>query len=359
MQQKEYTIHIFGSDGSTFVKNLPPETLKNKAPEFRSKINGGYSECVLDLNLPFDDFDEGTSIDFMNIVDIYAIDSENPRGRRIYRGFISKYEPYIEASEGVRVTLLGLVSLLSFSYYKNGANFEVVHAAADPEAIMRAIIDHFNTIYSGTLITYDNDTTDTVGENVSITYTDTIWSEALKKAAELADDGWWWKIDENGYLWLKAKPSTSTHTFTIGKDIDAITAPKDCEKVVNDVVVRYDGGTATDDDATSIAAFGTRSEIVSDTMLKDATAGTQRAAKEIGDNKDEKVKAVVTINNNYDLESIKAGETCRILNVRKGSAFFGDNMQIVAVQYMGDTVRIELAEEPANFASELDSFVNT
>src|SRR5437879_602488 len=115
--QKQFTAKLFAADGTTLRKNIAPNVLK-QSPQFNSRINGGLGELVLDLNLPFDDFDEGVSIDYMNIVDLYAIDADHPRGRRIYRGYISRYEPYIEGSDqGVKVTCLGLASLLTHAYY--------------------------------------------------------------------------------------------------------------------------------------------------------------------------------------------------------------------------------------------------
>ena len=45
----------------------------------------------------------------------------------------------------------------------------------------------------------------------------------------------------------------------------------------------------------------------------------------VNDFKDAKVKATATINMNYDLESIKVGDTCRIANYAKASSFFSTN----------------------------------
>jgi len=365
-ENKSYNIKVFDQDGSTAITNWSAQTVKN-TPQFTSKINGGFGECVLDLDLPFDDFGEGNAVNFMNIVDIYAVDSDSPRGTRIYRGFVSQYEPYIEGrgEEGVRVSLLGLGSMLTFSYYKNGTSYTVNHTTQDPETIGRAIIDHFNTIYGGSLLTYDGDSTDPVGTTVNMDFVDQKWFDSLRRVGEVSGTGWWWKIDENGKYWLKDKPSSVTHKFTIGKDIVMIQAPKDSEKVVNDVQVRWSAGNVDDSDATSQQTYGSgssptgkRSKIITDSNLTSSAAGTQRASKEIADNKDAKVKAVLTINDNYDLESIKVGETCKIQNYNKDSTFFDSNMLIVGLNYQGDTTRLELEGHPANFGVELDSFVN-
>ncbi len=365
--QKEYTIQVFDQDGTTFRKSysIGDGSLKN-SPSFSSQINGGYGQCELDLDVPFDSFSEGSGVDFMNIVKIYAVDQTNPRGRLIYTGFISRYEPYIDAQseEGVKVTLLGLVSLLSFSYYKNGSTYAVTHSAVDPETIGRAVIDHFNTIYGGSLLSYSGDTTDPVGASVSFVFTDQKWIDSIKKTGELAGTDWWWKIDETGKYWIKAKPSTATHVFTIGRDIQSIRATKDSEKVVNDIQVRRSGGTTTDySDATSQVTYGTggsgkRTKIISDTSITDATTANQRGNKEIADFKDSKIKASVTVNNKYDIESVKVGETCRIQAYDKSNTFFGTNMFISSINYSADSIRIELEQQAQSFGKELDQFVN-
>ena len=365
--QKEFSCKILDQDGSTFIIGLAPKLLKSP-PSFRSRMNAGLGELVLDLNLPFDDFDEGNSIDFMNIVDVYAVDEDHPRGRRIYRGFISRYEPYIEGEEGVRVTLLGLGSLLPRTFYKNGGSFTVAHATQDPTIIFKAIIDHFGTVYGGSLITYDGSSIPaTVGQNVSISFVDQKHFDAAKKAVELAGTGWWWSIDADGKANMKAKPSTATHTFTLGKDIDSLSCTKDSEKIVNDVYVRRNGGTETNYiDATSQSRFGTGSpatgkisKIISDSALTDVGAANQRGNKELSDGKDEKIRGTITVNTNADLEAIKVGDTIKVANIRSSNNFFSDNLQIVGLTYNADSVTIELEESSTDLGLALDDFVNS
>lgn len=356
---KKFSIKIYDSDGSSFIKTLNPEIVRN-VPSFRSQMNGGFGECRIDLGLDFDDFGEGTDIAFMNIVKIYEIDVDYPLGRLIYTGFISQYLPYVEGKkQGVVVILLGMVSLLKFAYYKNGSSYTVAHSGVDPSAIMKAIIDHFNTVYPGSLLGYDSGATtvDSVGVNVSYTFEEDKWLDALQNAFGTAGAGWWWSIDKQGQLYLKQKPSTATHTFTIGKDLEKMNITKSSESVVNSVLVKYGMATATNSDATSISDFGTREEILSDDRIQDSTTADQKAAQEVDDNKTEKIKASLTINLLYDIESIKVGDTCKIRNLAKGSTLFNDNMQIVSVSYSFDKVVLELEEINLAFGRQLDRFV--
>lgn len=373
---RHFLVKIYDQDGSTFRKTFSSDRPEGaltgyiKAPlSFKSQLNGGQGQLQLDIALPFDDFDEGSSIAHMNIVRVYSvvIDTLTQTETLVYSGFISRYEPYAQAGgeEGVRVTCLGLVSLLALSYYKSGSSFTVTHTTQDPSDIVEDIVDHFNTVYGGSLLSYTADSLQTVGTNVSLTFTDQRWSDAIKKARDATSQYWWWYVDQDGLVSLKQKPSTPTHTFTIGRDVESITAPKDAEKIVNDVQVRRSGGTATDySDATSQSTYGTgspatgkRTQIITDSTITDATTADQVGNKAVGDNKDAKIKATVVVNSKYAIDSVRPGDTCAILNV--SGSFFSSNMLIVAVTYNGTTVTLELEEQPANFGRELTGLISS
>ena len=356
---KKFTVKVYSNDGVTFIRGFKPSEVKG-IPVFTSQINGGFGQCLLDLNLPFDDYGEGTEVDFMNIVRIYVTDSNNTLGRLVYTGFISNYRPYISGGQqGVRVTLLGLVSLLSFAYYKDGSSFTVAHVSEDPSDIMKAIVDHFNSIYAGSLLSYDvgSTTVDSVGVNVTYTFEEDKWFDAMQNAFGTVGAGWWWHIDKEGQLYLKEKPSSATHTFTIGRDIETIEVDKSAEKVVNKAHIKYNGNTADVDDATSITRFGTREVIISDDRIQDATTADQTGNQRVDDNKVEKIKAKITLNANYDLETIQVGDTCQILNMDKDQTTFNNNMLIVSVAYNFDKVTVEL-EEQNKFSIELQKFIS-
>lgn len=357
MINKKFSVKIYQPDGVTLIKTLKPTEIKN-FPVFNSQINGGFGQCIIDLNTQFDNF--GAEISAGNIAKIYVMDANNPLGRLVYSGFISNFEPYLQAAiQGVKVNLLGLVSLLSFDYYKNGSSYTVAHANEDPAVVMKAIIDHFNTVYTGNLLGYDSGgtTIDTVGEDITYTFADDKWIEAIKSTFENVPADWWWTIDQFGQLYLKPKPLTATHVFTIGKDLESASAQRNSEKIINKVQVRYvGGGTVTVTDAPSIAAFGSRGSIINDPKIQDLATATIQGQKEVDDNKSEKIRSKITVNSNYDIESIKVGDTCKIRNIAVGQTTFGDNMQIVSVAYNFDKVTLEL-EQLSTFATELESLI--
>lgn len=179
----------------------------------------------------------------------------------------------------------------------------------------------------------------------------------MKDAFALVSPGWWWAINKAGQLYLQEKPASATHKFTIGKDVESITVDKSAEAMKNKVRVKYNGNTADDDDATSIARFGTREAIVSQDQVQNGATASQLATQEVDNNKVEKIKAKVVINLNYDLESIQVGDTCKILNLNSAQQTFNSNMLIVSVAYNFDKVTIEL-EEQTKFSIELQKFIS-
>jgi hypothetical protein len=376
LTSKKFSVLVYDRTGA-FITTFKPEEI-SALPKWRESINGGFSQTSLDMigdRFKFDSFGRTTYSQFMNIVRIFEIDEDNTAGRELYRGYIARRTPYLSISRGEGVTLdINHVSaVLPADDYNDGAGppvFTVTHSAVDPETIFRAIIDNlpFGTPAGlGDLIVYSNDTTDPVGVNVTKTFTDKSHLACLQETVVLAGTDWWWKIDGIGQAWLKAKPVAATHTFTIARDINDLQAPESAEEIVNYVRVRRTGGIESNySDATSQAAYGFGDptptgrwlKILSETSIGDVTTADQRGNKELAENKDPKVKAILEINSLYDIESIHVGETCKILNMDIDNDFFDDNMLIGSVEYDGNTAKVSIIEDPSNFADELDRFVN-
>lgn len=319
--QKRYTLKIYSISG-TYIKTINPSIVKNQIV-FTSQINGGQGQCIIDLDLPFDNFDEGVSIKQANFVKIYEADDVNSTTPRlIYTGFISQYVPYFDrGEEGVKLVLLGLVSLLALAYYKSGSNYTFTVSTTDPAAQMRQIIDHFNSVYDGSWISYGDSVVD-VGSNSTYEYKDLKWFDALKKMFDLGGGGRYWKIDESGELHFKDKPSAAVHRFTLGYDLDSGDIVKNGEKIINQYQLRYGTGytsSADFDDQASIDNYGTREKVQNDERVSVAGTVTQKGNTVIEDSKNPKIEARLRVNSNYDIESIKPGDTCSIFNYHKQS----------------------------------------
>jgi hypothetical protein len=359
-QDKRYLAKLFKRDGASTPLNIPHDSMRGM-PVFTDRINGGMGECVIDYIAPFDDFGEGTDIDHQFILDVWCFDEDNPLGRRIYRGAVQEFTPYIKgAQQGVLISALGLGSNLSYDAYMASSRtvYTVTHTTVDPETIFKAIIDEWRAFANNALIDYEVGSTQTVGTNVTKEFEDTTWFDACEETRELCPEGWWWHIDADGIASLLPKPTTPTHSFIIGKHIEDGQFPKSVKSTKNHIRVTRNGGTVTEyEDATSIADYESRLEIVNDTSLGDANAADQAGNNKLGQNKDPKNKNTLIINSEYDIESIKVGQTCKILNVNDAATFV-TNSQIVGLSYEGTRVTLELEESAADMGLALEKIVN-
>lgn len=371
--KKQYNIKVYDQDGSTILTTLSPKILKNE-PSFTTRMNGIAGALKLDFNLPFDDFGEGTTIKAMNIIEVYAVTSspESQKDTLIYKGYIESYQPYIklDGSEGVIMSLQHVGALLARSYYMSGASTTVTHTAQDPESIFRSVIDHFNTIYGGNIITYNDDSTDTVGQLVNLDITDLKWNKALEKAHELTPEGWYWYIAPNGVAHLKNKALVSQHTFAIGRDVKEISSNRTVKDSLNHVILRhkigtankttvYENSTAQETYGTGSPAKGRMSKIFNETYITDQNAADQFGNKKVNEQNGATIQAKAIISTPYDIESIEVGQTCRIVNFKGSGDFLDDNMQIVSINYSPDQIRIEIGDYQNDLAVAIDRVVNT
>ena len=364
LNQRSFTVKIYDKlDPATYVTTLNPNVIKNSLT-FSASINGGLGQCELDLNLPMDDFGEGTSIDYMNIVKIYVSTPSNTAGVLVYQGFISRYTPYIQNStQGVKVTLLGLVSLLSFAY-AGGLAAAWSYTTRDPAYVMNRLVNDFDGEYPGisthsyNAVSLPEDSIQNVGTTPSFEFSSKKWNEAIDYVlTTTGEEGWWWFLGADGVFQFKPKPSTPTHYFTLGKDVKEFYAEKTAEKIVNKARLGYDTHAEFYDDATSIADYGLREYDYSDPEATDATLAENRVTQYVNENKDPKVKVRLSIMPSYDLESIKIGDTCSIRNVKKDAPTFNENMVIAGLTYTLDGVTLQLEEIGGNLGRELTSLI--
>jgi hypothetical protein len=360
MLKKQFNVKVFDKDG-VFVHTYSPDIVTND-PRFSHEMNDGYGECTLFLSEPFDDFDEGVKVAFENIVKIYEFDANNPNGRLIYTGVCTQYRPTAEeANQFVEMNLVGLIQFFSRAKFTSGGSYTVNYTGgnvADPADMIKDVIDNLLVDYPNSGISYSGGNIDDLGATISHEFVERSWRQSVNSAFGFMGAGRWWKLAEDGQFWLKEKPVTATHTFEFSKHIDEAVVNKNSESVINKIHLKYSGGSVDVSDAGSITAYGKREEIITDTRISNVTTATNKANQILDANKDEKISAKITLNSSYDLESVKAGETCKILGLKKDSQLFNDNMQILRVDYKVDTITIHLEEVTRVFGTELEDFTN-
>ena len=358
---KNYNIKIYDKDG-TFLSTVDSSRRKNKI-RFSEIINGGQQELNLDLKYDFDNY-PSYFVPF-NFIRVYAVTSASPKGTLLYSGWISKVTGL---TDGIQVTSLGLASMFNLSLYKDGSNFDVAKTDEDPATIVNDIIATFQAEYPpssgyewiGTDEVIGIRTgghVDTVGTTVNFTFKKMTWLRAMQKCVELAGGTWFWYVDKGGDVYFREKPSTPTHKFTIDKDVQDFNIPHSIEQITNDVTVAYSGGTVQSFDSTSINNYGKREIYVDESSSSDSGSAQQIADQKVAEGKDRKVATTLVINNAYDIETIRAGDTCQVMNYRKDSNILIDNMLIVQADYAEDTIKLRLEEQGLDFGGTLQKFV--
>lgn len=361
---KKYFIKIYEPNGK-YINTISDASFNG----FRKQINGGLGEFTFDLARKFDDFNEDYEIKHNNKIEIWVSDKDTAStGKKIYTGYISSYNPYIDGSnEGVKVTCLGYVSKLNSSLYKNGSTVEIVHSSVDPSDIVKDIQTRFRTeatrgsIYLNSDDSKINDT----GTTVSYTFNSANYYDALNKCIELAPSGWWWYLDEDNKLEFSPTPSVATHKFIFGKDFKKVEVIKNMEAVVNNVLFNSANGEKQIfkryNDSESEDEFDDRWEQISDSRVEiEATADEQSNAI-IDQKKAAEIQTSVEIIDNngsdfgYDIESINPGDTCKFLGFNTiTSKTFSGVMLIKAVDYELGSARLELETLQESLARKSD-----
>lgn len=359
-----YSFHVF-DELEDFKGVFNPDKTKSKI-RFKDEVGIGSKEMNVEFSYPWDDFPRDTIREY-RFVRVFESTKDYPLGNLIFSGWISQVSPYIkDATEGVKISVFGLSSLLKKVYYKDGASLKVVKTNEDPADIVRDIIASWQNDYpSGSYewigtdavpgVREGNQIEDT-GKSVSFDFDNMYCIDALRKCVELAGGDYFFKIDQGGDVIFKKKPATPVHDFIIGKHIQTLDATNSIEEVINRVWVKHKTGTVTDEDTTSIDEFGLSERFYLESEAS-ADAATEIAAQKIAENKESKTNATFLINNSYDLSTVMAGDSCSLSNYKLDFDLFGANMFIVAIQREEEVARIYLEQQELDLSKSLANFI--
>lgn len=334
---------------------------------FMKEINSGLGPCVLELGVPFDY--QGNELEVGNIVEIYITDQDTliDGSLKIYSGYISMFEPYIDGGrEGITVNLLGHYTKMSVDILKNGNQTTLYSdttngltttasgSSADIGLILRAIINRYRAETVNPRIFYTLASIPLMSQTVLYAVSLKTYREAFDRIISMYAAYSFWYIDENGMVSVKSKPSTPTHTFSIGTHIKILRIQKSLEKTRNSIIIWNGEPTGSADlvfknykDDASILQFGRRNgDPIIDTGIGDSSTADKIGANYIGQNKDPDITVTCEIADNnmdpingYDIDSIQPGDTCRFIGYNPTAAnFLNDNMLITKVDYSPDKV---------------------
>lgn len=319
--KKRYVHKIY--NGATYVATLADNIVMNK-PSYGWSINGGMGEMVIDLALSVKDFRdsyENNQITFGYRVKTFVQGADEALGTQIYDGLITTYDPIISAEgrEFVRVHVVSMLTQLENKLLKSGANTEVPYASADPQVILKDIIDK-----NAGNIGYSTQSVAATGTVVSYTFSFTTCLEAVKKALELCPAFWYWYLGADSTIYLSSTNfDTVAHKLYIGKQVQSINAKKSIDKLKN--ALYFKGGGSVPlyklyERTSSITAFGRREDRYSDERVTLA-ATAQTIATKILDENDHPISTVqcsvvdnsIDTTRGYDIESLKPGDIVQIL----------------------------------------------
>jgi len=336
---------------------------------FRKQINGGLGELSFSLPKKFDDFDENYIIKLNNKIDLWINDDDTGTdGLKIYSGFISNYQPFIQDhNEGVNIKCLGYVSKLATSLLKIN-NYITVTTKSDsilktghtaelaPElsGIVRSIMNRYTIEARNPIVTYTAQSIVNTGSTVAYIFSGKFFFDAIDKCREIAPQDWWWYVGADNILQFKPKPTTATHTFTFGKDFKSIKVEKNMENVINNILFSNGDNPDADilkifSDTASNELFDDRWMIKTDGRVSITTTADSMGNSVLAENKDVQIKVIVEVLDNnggssgYDIESIQPGDTCKFIGFNDiTSQTFTDNMQILGINYTPNSVTLEV-----------------
>ena len=365
---KKFVYKIYDPSG-TFIRTLPvrlpvqpsvDDELVLNAPKLTRMINGGVGELEVNLDTKFDDFDEGNSIDNGNILKLYLVNEQNPKGKILFNGVIQSYRPYLTSTiQGIKIIALSRVTELQQDFYSSGGNRIFQKSSIKASDLFKDIIDNFRTVYTNTDINYTGSSVEDSGVNITYDFDYDKHIDAIDAALDVAPSGWWWRIDPDGTAIFKSKPSTSTHRIIAGQGayLDQVELDKSMEAIINNLYLKWSGGTQQYQDATSQSNYGVRSKFIDKSSeITDTGTRDEFGNSFISDNKDIKYRVAgpVVVNNSFeDIEDILPGDTVNILGFKVGSSPFVTNIQVVKTVYDGTTVQLTLEDDFLNFANQI------
>jgi hypothetical protein len=350
---KNFYYKVFDYNGN-FLKTWSADVVSD--PAFRMIINSGQGEMKIRLARPIAAYGEDSDVAFNNKIELWIEDKENISGLLIYSGFIVDYEPLVSGQdEYVDVTVIGYVAELGMqTFIDTNGNTAKMYLAKDPSVMVADVIARANSHITAGVIS-------TVGVTRDYTFNNVKTADLLTYLTQICPPGWFWFSGADNLLIFKAKATTAQHTFIVGKHLTKVDGLKTIRDLYN--AVRFIGGTPSGgvqlykvyEDATSIARYGRREYVMIDQNVTQEATADAMAADYLLANANPFVRATVIILDSngddqargYDIESIKPGDTCKILDpdCLAGAQSYALNsiMQIQTVQYDYDTATLELS----------------
>lgn len=379
--QKQFIYRVYDAG---VLKSIWAEDVLSD-PKFKSTINGGVGELVVRLARTFDNFGEGADVKINNRVECWVTDEDATDSALLYAGYVSGYRPVIKgATEYVEVTLFGYsAELQRFLLQDADGNTSLTYNSYDPSDILRDVINKY--IDRGGVLGFTADSIEDTGTVVSYTFNTVSVYEAIQKIIELCPNGWYFRIDSDNVIHLKAKSTTADHTFTLGLEVENLETFKRAEDLVNSIY--FTGGGEPPlfkkyEDTASQSNYGLYEKKLIDQRVIIAATAQIMAQRLLDRDSDPEIRSSFTIIDNngptkrgYDIETVQVGETLKVANLKEdakvltlwdtamwdedvwdvtASSAAADIVQILSVAYAPDSIEISASSRLPQVAKRIE-----
>ena len=302
-------------------------------PSFRTVINGGAGELVVDLARKYDNYGEGNDVSLGNKVELWVADNEATNGQRVYTGYISQYTPVIDGDkEYVEVTLMGYVTEMSYRIIKDGSNNTTVTLSGmDPVAMIQQVISYYQ-LDGGTNLSFNSQTMTPTGASDIYWLKANTMKEAIDGITTLLPYGYnWWVDPSTNDVYVKQTDlNNPTHKIIIGKHATYIQTVKRIESLVNRVFLLGGNNPQLFNEysrTASIAQYHLAETRVMDTAIVDNTSADAAAKKMLDSSQAPETRSIIRIVDSngentlqgYDIESVHVGDSIQVKNISFGA----------------------------------------
>lgn len=349
MIETSYQIKVYNNANTVLKQTISPKIIASTIG-FTSNLNWWQGEQKIDLQVPI----TNTDYSLWDLVKISVFNENNKDGYLLYSWYISKIEREQTISkQSITLTCLWVASLLT--EVKGAISFN----GASSWVYVKNLIDSYNAEY-GNIFTYTLDSIedwiDITAWSINWTYLEMLSNLAQRNSFNLFIGAWW-------LVYFKSKDVTPTHYITNQKNIDNINIEEDMEWLVNSVKVtgKYQVVIGTGESAytvnryiyteyeddTSISIYW-KKQVSVEIQCDSLTYLEWYAEKYVNDRKDPKRQTVISLNNQYNIDSIKPWDTIKIKNFD----FTLSNVKIVKTSYTPEKIILYL-DEYISFGGEI------
>lgn len=332
MIDKNYQIKVYELDW-TYKTTINPKQIMDDL-DFSANINGWQGELNVTLALPFDD----VQFALTDVVKLYEFDVNNKNGRLIYTGYATKIErEFSNKGEFINLVCIGLYSMLNTLFWYSWSYTFAKNQA--PNTTITNMIDYFNSVYTWSRFSYTGVTA--YGSSINIEFDYTKCNDVIKNIQQATKDFYFYVDKDWNVIYKTNTFAVLDHNFTIWKDVDVLKISETVETVVNKLILEYGTWPTTSwpyESAPSQATYWKREWFETVSQILDVASANNYGNKKIAQTKDMKREVVLTINNAYDLESIKPWQFVKVSNIDYTIYW----LQIQKITYNKDKVVIYL-----------------